>query len=82
MSSGHTELLQAEEMKYQNTRKYDEEDLNILTLEDLLSFSYQVAKGMEFLESKMCIHRDLAARNILITGGKIAKICDFDLPEM
>ncbi|XP_072255579.1 receptor-type tyrosine-protein kinase FLT3 [Pyxicephalus adspersus] len=79
MSSGHTELLQAEEMKYQNTRKYDEEDLNILTLEDLLSFSYQVAKGMEFLESKMCIHRDLAARNVLITGGKMAKICDFGL---
>lgn len=40
-------------MKYQNTRKYNEEDLNILTLEDLLSFSYQVAKGMEFLESKL-----------------------------
>ncbi|KAM4702083.1 receptor-type tyrosine-protein kinase FLT3 [Discoglossus pictus] len=68
-----------EEIKYVNSRKYDEEDLNVLTFEDLLCFSYQVAKGMEFLESKLCIHRDLAARNILLTHGKVAKICDFGL---
>lgn len=29
-----------------------EEDLQVLTYGDLLSFSYQVAKGMEFLSSK------------------------------
>ncbi|XP_068123102.1 receptor-type tyrosine-protein kinase FLT3 isoform X2 [Hyperolius riggenbachi] len=79
LSSGQSDILQDGELKYQNTGKYDEEDLNVLTLEDLLSFSYQVAKGMEFLESKMCIHRDLAARNVLITKGKTAKICDFGL---
>ncbi|XP_075796971.1 vascular endothelial growth factor receptor kdr-like isoform X2 [Pelodiscus sinensis] len=59
----------------------DGEDLQKrpLTLEDLICYSFQVAKGMEFLASRKCIHRDLAARNILLSENNVVKICDFGL---
>ncbi|XP_044227141.1 platelet-derived growth factor receptor beta-like isoform X1 [Thunnus albacares] len=60
-------------------------DSPLLSLNDLLSFSYQISQAMDFLSSRNCVHRDLAARNVLVCEGKLVKVCDFglarDLPK-
>ncbi|KAG7237496.1 hypothetical protein INR49_032245 [Caranx melampygus] len=54
-------------------------DSPVLSLSDLLSFSYQISQAMDFLCSRNCVHRDLAARNVLVCEGKLVKVCDFGL---
>ena len=53
-----------------------------------LSWTYDIAKGMEYLSRNNIMHGDLAARNILLSRqnlendtGLVAKVADFGLAK-
>lgn len=48
---------------------------------DLVFWSFQVARGMDYLASKNVLHGDLAARNVLLCDKNVVKICDFGLSK-
>ncbi|XP_022699573.1 uncharacterized protein LOC111266387 [Varroa jacobsoni] len=47
--------------------------------QQLISFMWQIARGMGYLSDMKVIHRDLATRNILVARDNVIKISDFGL---
>lgn len=60
----------------------EREEKELVGFDELIYIAFQIASGMEYLETKQLIHRDLAARNVLIGENNIAKICDFGLARV
>ncbi|KAI9559291.1 hypothetical protein GHT06_016080 [Daphnia sinensis] len=52
-----------------------------ISTRDLISWSYQIVRGMDFLASKKVIHGDLAARNILLADNGMVKVSDFGMAK-
>ena len=46
---------------------------------DLVCWSYQIARGMDYLASRKVLHGDLAARNVLLADNDVVKVSDFGL---
>lgn len=60
---------------------YKDKNLRPICTQDLTSWAFQVARGMEYLSDRKVLHGDLAARNILLAENNIVKICDFGLAK-
>lgn len=53
----------------------------VVNTTSLISWSFQISRGMGYLASKKVIHGDLAARNVLLCEDNVVKICDFGLAK-
>ncbi|XP_078362094.1 uncharacterized protein LOC144646399 isoform X1 [Oculina patagonica] len=77
MESGIDIKIESAQSLKEEEQERDEDDS--LTPQDMMSFSWQISRGMQYLSAKGIIHRDLAARNVLVCDNKLVKVADFGL---
>lgn len=61
--------------------KYVKDESKSLRIGDILNFSLDIARGMEYLASQKFIHRDLAARNCMLDENLKVYVADFGLSK-
>ncbi|EFO89862.1 hypothetical protein CRE_07405 [Caenorhabditis remanei] len=59
----------------------NDESKKELTLFDMVSIGWQVARALKYLREQNITHRDVAMRNVLITDHLICKLTDFERAE-
>ena len=55
---------------------------NLPDIDTLITFTRQIAAGLDFAHSKGIWHRDIKPANIMLTADKICKIADFGLAKL
>jgi serine/threonine protein kinase len=80
-SSGGNSSCSSSEQQANYRGDYQHMEVRAIKTTDLLCWSFQIARGMEYLASRKVLHGDLAARNVLLAEGNVVKICDFGLAK-
>ena len=76
-------LLITELMENGDLKKWLKSSVDIPDEKKIISFAFDICRGMSFLEQKSRVHRDLACRNLLLSaGGRTVKIADFGLSTL
>lgn len=72
-------MIILEYCKYRSLEAFFKKQPFLITNSTMVSWSFQIARGMQYLTTRKVLHGDLAARNILLCDDGVVKVSDFGL---